>query len=154
MHLMSRFVLLAMLLIGSAGYSAAARAGIYTDDLSRCLVSKTTEGDKLLLAKWIFSTVALHPGVASMTRVSDEERLAINKEVAGLFGTLLTESCVVETRAAIKFEGEESLKNGFKVLGEIAMTSLLADKRVQGGSGDFAKYLDEAKLKAAFDEKK
>lgn len=151
MKRMPRFAPLAVLLLGSAAYSGVTVAGIYTDDLSRCLVSKSTEGDKILLAKWIFSMVALHPGVESMSRISEEDRAAINKGVAGIFEKLLTDACVVETRAAIKFEGEESLKNSFKVLGEIAMTSLLADKKVQAGSGDFAKYLDEQKLKSAFE---
>jgi len=124
-----RFRTLAFSLAITTCCSGTAIAGIYTDDLSRCLVSKSTESDKILLAKWIFSMVALHPGVESMSRISEEDRAAINKGVAGIFEKLLTDACVVETRAAIKFEGEESLKNSFKVLGEIAMTSLLADKK-------------------------
>ena len=36
---------------------APAWAGVYADDLSRCLVGKSTDADKIVLMKWFFSAL-------------------------------------------------------------------------------------------------
>ena len=39
-----------------------AGAGVFSDDLSKCLVASTTTRDQTDLVRWIFATAALHPG--------------------------------------------------------------------------------------------
>ena len=126
----------------------AANAGVYSDDLSRCLVSHTGEQDQIVMAQWIFGVMAAHPSVAAVARIDDASRIATSKKMAQLFQTLLTESCKDETTKAVKYEGTDALKTSFKVLGEIAMQTLLAEPKVTAESQAFAQYLDEAKLKA------
>jgi hypothetical protein len=48
----------------------------------------------------------------------------------------------------MKYEGSQALGSSFKVLGEIAMTTLMGDPAVAAQLKDFVQYLDEDKIKA------
>jgi len=75
-------------------FSSSVNAGMFSDDLSRCLVESSTSSDKLILVKWMFIAISLHPAVKSMVSVSAEQLDNSNKEIADLFVKLLTETCV------------------------------------------------------------
>ena len=45
------------------------------------------------------------------------ERVRANRETARLFDRLLTESCIEQTRQAVKYEGAAALQTGFQTLG-------------------------------------
>ncbi|WP_242108647.1 hypothetical protein [Luteimonas aquatica] len=141
-----------MLLIGTMLLPRTAEAGIYSDDLAKCLVARTSDDEKMSLAKWIFSVISAHPGVASIATVDDASREAASRDTAAIFEKLLTESCKEQTTLAMKYEGTAALKASFKVLGEIAMTSLLTEPKVAAESQGFVKFMDEAKLKTVFGE--
>ncbi|HSR65562.1 MAG TPA: hypothetical protein VLM17_08185 [Xanthomonadaceae bacterium] len=126
----------------------AAQAGVYSDDLSRCLVSHTQEADQIAMAQWIFGMMSVHPDVSAIARVDDAARTGTSKKMASIFQTLLTESCKEETAKAVKYEGAEALKNSFEVLGKIAMQTLMGNPKVAAESQAFMKYVDEAKLTA------
>ena len=143
---MRRFAL-PFLLLGLAT-PVAAKAGVYSDDLSRCLVSHTREDDQIAMAQWIFGMMSAHPDVAAIAKVDDAARIATAKKMAQIFQTLLTESCRDETSKAMKYEGAEALKNSFQVLGQIAMQTLMSNPKVSAESQAFMSYLDEAKMKA------
>jgi len=85
--------------------SEPAVAGIYSDELAKCLVRETTDGDRTFLVKWIFASASVHPAVRSIASVSDADRTELNKKVAKLVEKLLTESCKNETQEALKYEG-------------------------------------------------
>lgn len=42
---------------------AVSHAGLYTDDLARCLVVSTSTQDRADLVRWIFSAASAHPVV-------------------------------------------------------------------------------------------
>lgn len=140
-------VLTIVFLLGLA-MPMAARAGVYGDDLSRCLVSHTKEDDQIVMAQWIFGIMSVHPNVSAIATVDEEARTGTTKKMAQIFQTLLTESCRDETAKAMKYEGSQALNESFKMLGGIAMKTLLANPKVEAEAQAFAKYLDEAKLKA------
>ena len=126
--------------------SAPANAGLYGDDLARCLVKSATSEQKTILVKWIFTVVTLHPAIKSLTSVTDEQRSHLNKDAAMVFQTLLTETCKTETEAALKYEGGPAIEQGFSVLGQIAARDLMSDPEVTKGMEEFSKYLDESKF--------
>jgi hypothetical protein len=130
---------------------APAHAGLYGDDLAKCLVERTSDADKILLAQWIYTVISVHPSVASLGKISDADREAVAERAGKVFETLLTDSCGEPAAKAIKYEGTGALGNGFKVLGEIAMTTLLGNPRVSAESENFVKYVDQAKIKAALE---
>jgi hypothetical protein len=129
---------------------ASAIAGLYADELARCLVKSTTDADKNSLVKWMFAAAALHPAVKSIASVSDAERDELNKSAARLFERLITESCKTETQEAVKYEGPSTLQTSFEVLGQVAGRGLLADPAVARSLADFANYIDKKKIEQLF----
>lgn len=139
-------VLLFLALISMA---ATAWAGPFTDEMSKCLVRSTSEADKTLLIKWIFAAMATHPDVKSLSGVTPEMGEQLNKETGKLVMRLLTQSCKTETRQAVEFEGEDTFKASFGVLGQVAMQGLMANGEVSNYFSSFEKYLDAQKLQHA-----
>jgi len=129
--------------------SLPAYAGMYADDLSRCLVQKTTAADKNALVRWVIATTTLHPAVQSIANVSVAERTRANRETALLFERLLTKSCIAQTRQAAKYEGAAALQTGFQTLGQVAMAELFANPDVAKGLGELDKLIDAKKLQQA-----
>jgi hypothetical protein len=96
--------------------------------------------------------MALHPDVqSSSVVVTPEQRGALSKQTAQLFQRLLTESCLKETREAIRYEGSSAIQSSFSLLGQVAMRELLTDPKVAEGIAEFSKYMDEKKFKELTD---
>ncbi len=126
--------------------SAPAIAGVYTDDLSRCLVESSTSEDKLTLVKWMFTGMALHPTVKPMAPITEEQRDGANKNAAKLFVRLLTETCVAQTKNAVKYEGQLAIQSSFQVFGQVAGKELLTNPDVAAGMSGLEKHFDSDKL--------
>ena len=137
-------VLLGVVLLGA---SAQSRAGVFGDDLTRCLVESTSPNDRAQLVRWIFVAMAQHPLVASMSNVKADQKDQSNKEVASLFMRLLTETCKDKAKAAIKAEGAAAIQLSFQVLGQVAAGEIFADKDVMAVMSGVEKHLDNEKLK-------
>jgi hypothetical protein len=133
--------------------SAPAHAGIYGDDLARCLVSSTTEADKAMLMKWIFSAMSLNKEVSPFVSMPANVRDKINQDAGGLYMRLLTESCKSQTHDAFKYEGQAAIVAAFSVLGQIASQGLFNDPAVAAGMTELSKYFDEKKLSAVIEGK-
>lgn len=140
-----------MLLFVAASASPPAHAGVYGDDLAKCLVEKTSDGDKVLLAQWIYTVLSVHPSAASIGAVSAADRTDVAKKAGVVFEALLTDSCREQTTKAVKYEGVEAIGSSFKVLGGIATNTLMSDPAVAAESQNFIQYVDEAKIKAVFE---
>lgn len=128
----------------------SAWAGLYTDDLSRCLVSSTTPKDKVNLVKWMFTAASRHPAVSSIASVSDKQLDDMNKEVAELFVSLLTETCKEQAQKAVRYEGQIAIQGGFQVLGQVAAAELFSSPEVSAGMDGLAKHIDNQKLQEVF----
>jgi len=123
-------------------------AGLYADDMGRCLVKNTSSQDKTDLVRWIFASAALHPDVAPLSSVTDADRSAINERIGKLLTRLLTDSCVSQTQDALKYEGAASFQLSFQLLGQVAMQELMTNERVSQGFAAISKYVDLETLKA------
>ena len=148
MKLQSLFVPIALFLS-----SAPAYAGPYTDDLSKCLVSSTTDADKSLLVRWIFTAIALNKELAPYIDMPADVRSKINRDTAGLYMRLLTDSCKGQTHDAFKYEGQPSISSAFQVLGQVASQGMFSDPDVTTGMTEMTKYFDDKKIKAVLDGK-
>ncbi len=136
-------------LLALALHAGSAQAGLYSDDLARCLVESTTAADKNALVKWMFATAALHPAVKSIASVTDAERAQSTRSTAELFEKLLTESCRAQAQMAVKYEGTAALQTGFQMLGQVAARELFADPGVIHGLAELEKYIDSQKIEQA-----
>ena len=130
-------------------FSSSVNAGVYTNDLSRCLVESSTAADKMDLVKWMFTAMALQPAVKSMSNVTAQQRDKSNKDIADLFVKLLTETCKEPAAKAIKYEGQPALNTSFSILGQVAAKELFANPNVAAGLSGLDKHLDKEKLNKA-----
>lgn len=125
---------------------------VYSADLSKCLVEKTTEADRVQLIKWLFASVSASPQVADMTRITDAERTAYQRRAGELFNRLMTVDCRKETVAALRYEGIRTIESGFSVLGGVAMRGLMSDPAVTASMGEMATSTTTPALKAVLRE--
>ena len=130
--------------------STAANAGIYGDDMAKCLVRSTTTQDRSVLVKWIFAAAASNPEVKSMVSVTERQRNKLNKSIAKLFERLLTDSCRKETQAAYKYEGKATISSSFNLLGQVAGRELFSDPNVTKSVSGLAQYIDQKKMNDLF----
>ena len=144
---MRRNLILAASLLAIA--ASPARAGVYADDLSRCLVGGATAKDKTDLVRWVFANSALHPELASMASFSPMQRTIINKTAGKLFERLLTETCRGQFRDAMKYEGSQTIEMSFSVLGQVAMRELMTHPEVSKGFGELENYINTEKIEQA-----
>lgn len=149
MKALSAAGIVAILMLGSGH----AHAGPYGDDLSKCLVSSATTADKSLLVKWIFSAISLHKDVAAHVSMPQDDRDALNKDTAGVYMRLMTDSCKNQLHDAYKYEGTSAIGTAFQLLGQVATQEMFSDPAVAAGTTDLMKYFDEGKLKAVLDAK-
>jgi len=133
--------------------SASVHAGVYGDDLSKCLVSSTTDADKALLMKWIFSAIALNKEVSPFVNMPAEARAKINQDAADLYMRLLTDSCKTQTHDAFKYEGQAAIGSAFQLLGQVASQGIFGDPAVAAGMTEMTALLDEEKLAAVLADK-
>ena len=142
----SRMGLKTLLIAGLLTLSPLATSGEYTDKLSECLLTATTEEDKLSLVKWMFTAMALHPAVEGIADISLSAREQANREMAELIIKLLGRSCFSETRQALANEGSLALQTSFSVLGQVAATNLFSDPNVAAGLASLETYISAEDL--------
>lgn len=128
--------------------SGVAQAGPYTDDLSKCLVGKTTMDDHVVIVQWMFAAMSRHPAVAAMGTVSDSQVDAANAHMAELYTRLLTVTCRDQAKLALKYESDIALQQSFQQLGMVAGRELFIDPNVQRGMSGISKYIDVKKFEA------
>jgi hypothetical protein len=104
---------------------STASAGIYTDDLSRCLVRSSSEQDRTLLTRWMFISMASNPAVKSLATVTPQVRTEANQGIARLFERLILTDCRKETIEALKYDGRGAFEAGFQTLGMVAGRELM-----------------------------
>jgi hypothetical protein len=140
---------LALLLVA---VSTSAVAGPFNDKMAVCLVKSTTEADRTVLMRWIFSAMASHPDVKDLASMSKAQGEKNSKDVANLVVSLLSERCAAETRDAIKYEGPGAIGSSFEVLGKVAMQGLMSDPEVAKYISSIAANLDAKALKSLVQE--
>lgn len=134
--------------LGSLLSATPSYAGLYSDDLSRCVVESTTAEDRTNLMKWIFIAMSQHPSVSSLSAVKATDVDAANKTIAQLYMRLLTQACEQKTREAIRIEGVGAVQSSFQLLGQVSASGLFSDPNVAKTMSDLTQYLDNDKLEA------
>jgi hypothetical protein len=132
--------------------ACGANAGVYSDDMSKCLVKSTSADDQLVFIQWVFSAMALHPGVKSMANISDEQRRELTAKTGALMIRLMTRDCRAETIAALKYEGGAAMEQSFALFGQAAMRGLMGDPQVAQGMGDIGSFGKDPAMIALFKE--
>ena len=127
-------------------FSTPAIAAGNSENLIKCFSDSTTGKDRKNLAKWLFTLMALHPEVSTISTISMKDREEVEKTVGLLFNRLFTE-CKGEVKASFEAGDTSSAKAGFEYLGRLAMQELMADGNVNNGYSGVNKYIDFNNLK-------
>jgi len=139
-------------LLALSGVMSTAEAGLYTDDMSRCLVEGSTKEDKATLVRWIFVALSQNPAISSLSSVTAADIESANAAAGALFERLLTETCLEKTKLAVKYEGGSAIEASFGVLGRVASTELFSDPKVGAIVAGLEKHVDKKKLEALKDK--
>ena len=134
--------LISYLVIILISFNLNSFAGPFTDDFTKCLVTKTTAQEKTDLVKWIYVTISFHPQLSQMSNLTAEDVEMANIRVADYMTNVFAYKCNDELNQAIKYEGEESVFYAFELLGELAMGELMQDQGVTAASELFIQYVD------------
>jgi hypothetical protein len=129
-------------------YGSAAVAGVFADDLGKCLVNSTSKDDRANLIRWLFVAASHHPAVKPIASVTAAQQDESDKQMGTLFMKLLTESCKTEAQKALQTEGPGTMQFAFEVLGKVAGQELFSSPEVAGNLKGLAKYIDPEKIKA------
>jgi hypothetical protein len=121
-------------------------AGVYGDELGKCLVRSTTDTDKSHLVRWRFATIAAHPEVRSMASITVEERDELSAGAATIFRNLLIDACGSEAKEAVQHEGQATIEAALSVLGSVATHGLMAHPDVTAFLSTLEEHLDQEKL--------
>ena len=146
-------ILFGLFLVLAQFQANPAYAGVYGDELSKCIVESSSTEDLTGFVRWMFATLGLHPSVKSMASISAEQRAEANKQCGKLFMRLLTETCKEQAQKAWKYEGQMAVESSFNILGRVAVRELFSNPEVEAGMAELQKYFDEEKLKSVFGTK-
>lgn len=143
---MNRFTKIAGIaaLTASVALMPIAQAGP-VENFSNCLISSTSEKDRLDLIRWIYGAMSVHPAIEDMSNVSAAAKEDNNKNLANVFERLMVKDCKTEFRAlALSGNAEEGIEAAFAYLGEVAMMDLMQNNAVLESLEAYTEYLDEA----------
>jgi hypothetical protein len=149
---MKRAIIGAAAFLAVGLYGSMATAGVYADDLSKCLVNSSSDADRVVLAQWIFGAMAAAPQIKAYSAVTPQQKELFDRRIADVFGRLLLVDCRKETVAALKNEGVSVMETSFGVLGQVATRTLFADPATSAAVSKFSDYLDKGRMDALLAE--
>lgn len=132
-------VLLASLLTVSVG----ANAGVYSDDLGKCIVANTTQSDRLILMQAIYAAMSQHPQISRYSTITDREGEVFANQFANILTQLITKDCPNEAKAAFNYEGAYAFEQAFALMGQVAMQDLTNHPAVKTYFESIGNYIDE-----------
>jgi hypothetical protein len=126
--------------------ATAAEAGPYADLLGRCMVSKTTPQDQLVLVRWIVKAFSSHPAVSDAVTVDPAAVAPIQSAMAAYTERLFLADCLTESREAARYEGEAALVQAFGFVSSIAGGEVTASPEVAGVLQGYIALIDQPRL--------
>ncbi len=117
-------------------------SGEYLNRFANCLTQNTTERDKVVLVRWLFSAVAQHSALESEFNIPAEKSTNHEIAVADYMQYILGSICLEEAKNVLNYEGEEAFAKSFEILGEVAMMSLIDDPNVSHALENWITHLD------------
>ena len=140
-----------ILVLLSCLFSHNVTAGVYSDDLGKCIVAKTSPADKLFVVKAVYAAMSKHPEITNMSSITRQDDAIFMREFARIFTDLMVDSCRSEAKLAFRYEGELAFQQSFELLGQVAMVELMQHPRVSNYFEALGGEIDPSKFKGVFD---
>ena len=115
----------------------------YSNKFSNCLIQNTTDRDKIILVRWLFTVIAEHSALSTEFKVTEDQKIKNDRAAADYVEYILGSVCLVETKNVLNYEGEEGFLKAFENIGELAMLTLMEDKKVMFAMERYTQYLDK-----------
>lgn len=144
---LSRVVLLTAAILGTTQVTMASPA---VDQLSNCLVKSTTATDKTTVLQWTFVALSSHPDLKQFSHVTDEQKTALDKNVAQVLQRILVDQCSTQAKAVIQADGVQAVGESFQQLGQITGEEILKTPEVKQQLNGLLRYVDLNKLVVTF----
>lgn len=135
-----------MIVLVTFGVVENVRAGEHAAALSQCLISNTTDTDKEVMTKWVFSSLSNHPSLNGMSVVTDAVRSGSDQEMAKLVERFIYDKCYDQLKAAVKNEGPMSIEQSIRSYVEVTGREVMQHPSVASSVTGIAKHLDAQKL--------
>lgn len=140
-------VLLAATVLGATQMSMASTA---VDQLSDCLVKSTTATDKTAVLQWTFVALSTHPELKQFSQVTEDQKIALDKNVAQVLQRILVEQCSTQTKAVIQADGIQAVGESFQQLGQITGEEIIKNPKVKQQLNGLLRYVDLNKMVTTF----
>ena len=139
-------------LVASAlmGATQMASASVTVDNLSNCLVKATTDADKKVVLQWTFVALSAHPDLKAYSQVTNEQKDALDKNLAQVLQRILVDQCSAETKAVIQTDGLQAVGDSFQKLGQETGEQILKTPEIKDQYKGVIRYLDLSKLVTTF----
>ena len=118
-------------------------------ELGQCVVGVTTGNDRVLVAQWVGSSLAMAPQLERMVTVDAAAKDALDRRMADLFFRLFTQDCVDYARPLVQRGDQVSIQAAFGMLGEVAMQELLTDPRAMAAMTSYIQHIPLDRFMAA-----
>jgi len=123
-----------------------AQAGEYAENLSHCLKTNTTEADKIVMTKWVFSSLSNHPSLNDMATIKQSVRTGADSDMAQLVEKFMYEKCSDELKNAVKKEGPSAIQSSIRSYVEITGREILQHPSIVSSVSGLAGQLDAKKM--------
>ena len=124
----------------------ASISGPFSDEFARCIVNSSTPNEKTSFIEWMIRIFNEHPELNDLVKMSDNQKIKLDKEIANIYSDLVTVRCKEEAEKAIKFEGDKSIPGAFSAFRASASQTILVHPDVAESSLKYAEYLDFSSL--------
>lgn len=136
----------------AAAFCGPAAAGVHGDDLTRCLITKTSVEDRQDFMAFSFIAIAQHPAVRPYSPSTPEQLDYLQGRAASVLERSLTELCRAEAISALRYEGAGVIPTAFQAFGQAATNGLMTDPAVTQGLRGMGEKMDSSKLEALLAE--
>ena len=145
-----KFIICTFLLISAT--NKAVNAGPYTDTFGKCIIKSTTQIEKDQLIQWMFIAVSDHQILKSVVDLSEGVKTTADKQTAKIVMRLFTVACKTELKDAVKFEGQNAVRDAFELLGKVSMGAIMTDQNVIKALGRYVKFMEMEKIESLMAE--
>lgn len=104
------------------------------------------------MARWVYVGMSSHPEIQSLSNVTDEHRVELDKKIADIFTKLITDSCPKQAKKVIEQDGIVGFQSAFGTIGQLAMQELMTNPNVSASFTNYTKYMDQNKFKSIFEK--
>jgi len=113
-----------------------------------CLIDSLTGKERKTLSTWIFFSMGAHPEISQFASISDDQKVAVDKQVGTLITRLLSEDCPQEFKAAQQIN-PMAVQGAFELVGQVAMQELMTNNKVMEALTSYSAYTDQEKIMQA-----